>query len=133
MIGLHCEFEAHKSDGLRFGKFADFSQGPRGEGGDERKHQSAEAKQCPSRLVVECRDTLAKMIGGGDMVTEKQQRLTDPVMRQAAQFPAVKFLGCREPMHAGLDGKVVLALDPLVTALIERRERQSLPIADAFR
>ena len=75
MIGLHGEFEAHKPDGLRFGKFADFSQGPRGEGGDESKHQSTEAKQCPSRFVVECRDTLAQMIGGGDMVAEKQQRL----------------------------------------------------------
>src|SRR5436190_24044700 len=73
------------------------------------------------------------MIGGGDMVTAKQQRLTDPVMRQAAQLPAVEFLGCHEPTHAGLDGWLVLALGPLVTALIERRERQSLTIADAFR
>ena len=54
-------------------------------------------------------------------------------MRQAAQFPAVEFLRCREPTHAGLDGELMLALDPVVTALVERRERQPLAIADAFR
>ena len=54
-------------------------------------------------------------------------------MRQAAQLPAVEFLGCREPTHAGVDGEVMLALDPVVATFIERRERQSLTIADAFR
>ena len=104
MIGLHGEFEAHLPDGLGFSEFAKFSQGPGGERGDEGKHQSAEAEQSSSRIVVECRDTLAQMICGGDMITEKQEGLTDPVMRQAAQLPAVEFLGCREPRHAGLDG-----------------------------
>ena len=54
-------------------------------------------------------------------------------MRQAAQLPAVEFLGCREPTHAGVDGEVMLALDPVVATFIERRERQSLTIADAAR
>ena len=133
MISLHGEFEAHLPDGLGFGELAKFSQGPGGERGDEGKRQSAEAEQRPSRVVVECGDTLAQMICGSDMVTEKQQCLTDPVMRQAAQLPAVEFLGCREPTHAGLDGEVMLALDPVVAALIESGERQPLAIADAFR
>jgi hypothetical protein len=119
MISLHGEFEAHLPDGLGFGELAKFSQGPGGERGDEGKRQSAEAEQRPSRVVVECGDALAQMICGSDMVTEKQQCLTDPVMRQAAQLPAIEFLGCRESPHAGLDGEVMLALDPVVAALIE--------------